>query len=323
MSAVLKRMASVFLCCVLLFVTIASTPGPLVPTARAAYIAIGTDNYYTLAVKKTYDPYSPTDFLLFSTEHINGWDASLSSYPNETFLTSGGASAGAPGSDNNCHFYYNNGQGKGAGTPKGYNVVKKSADISPSGAGGVATSDQLSVLNYFGADKMLGIWTADSSNTQDGSDGWTYWYDLKIIFNHPIDFTKFTHIYFEFWVSKYYEAGRPGQLNIAFWSPGSGSERDGYEVDIDFTKLKRDSNGDPCTGHRYQIDLRDWGATSSNGDSHQKTSIGGITFRYMCKTTDKSKYTDGHAPLIYYGKMIAHTKSFQPPYMADDSLKIH
>ena len=264
------------------------------------------NGYYEELGWREYDDTDPNGMLLYDTRYIEGW-AHTSDAKTKFHIPGSGTSRAATTSGDGGHFYFNYGDTSATVPSNSFNVP--AIGVSP----GQDPSDaQKGVMNIWGTNRMLGVWNPDKNEISTGGS-WNYWYDLKVVFNGTYDFRKFTHVYLEFWLEGTYTKGTPGQLNVAFWSSGT-NEVDGFEYNIDFTKLRNDTDtNQPNTGHIMRLDLRGQPDTSTNGGTQKLSAIKGMTFRYMSPTANIGSYANG-SPHIYFTKAIAYTEvdNYQP-----------
>ncbi len=299
----MKRILSFVLSLVLVVTAVTCFKSDLFVQNVQAYPGQVVNGVYEELGFREYDATDPNSMLLYDTRHISGWAGST-----EWHFPGTGTSREAPGAGtgNNGNFYFN--YGDTSATVPSSSFTVPAINVTP---GHTPTADQTSMMNAWKTNKMLGIWNPDKNEVSTGGS-WHYWYDFQVFFNTSYDLRKFTHVYFEFWLEGNYTKGTPGQLNVAFWTSGVSSV-DGFEYDIDFTKLKSDANGKINTGHIMRLDLRAHSDTVSNGGTHKLSSIGGMTIRYMSPTANIGSYANG-SPHIYFTKAIAYTEidNYQP-----------
>ncbi len=316
-----KQVLSLFLCVVMVFVAVVAPRTPLRQTAQAAEgDTVTLSDGYTYIVEPdymSYDATHPNQYLLFTTDTVNNW------YKYDTYLQMSphGTSSGAPSGNG----YINFTNAAGGVTGIHYDVLKRDASY---GNGSLADESQKKIMDGWGVNKMCYFYTDDSDmnaaggtgvfdGTVTGGGGWHYYYNLKFKFPSPVDLTKFTHVYFDYWITSGYVRGTPGQLNIAFWDNSGNSEVDGFEYNIDFSTLDPDDDGKVNTAHRAKLDLRIYGTTASlNNQTINLNSIDGVTFRYMTPTSNMSQYNSATTPRIYFGKMFAYiaTDNWHPGF---------
>ncbi len=306
-----KRLISIVLTVVILFVTMVFPESPLQQTTLAFPGDEITSDGYTYIDEpgfREYNENDPNQYLLFSTAQTTDW---LASGTNYMVLSPIGTASGTASRNGYIHFSNANSNTTGIH----YNVIQRDG-----GNGATPSADQTLVMDAWGVDRMVYFYTSDSDMNAEGGTGvfdgvvddgssWHYYYNLKFRFPFAVDLTKYTHLYFDFWISGGYTKGTAGQLNVALWDNASGSEVDGFEYNIPFNKLKLDDDGKVNTGHTYRLDLRTWTESINNNGTHYLNSVDGVTFRYMTPRADKTQYNTGSTPQIYFGKMVAYTET--------------
>ena len=322
-----KRILSAFLSFIFVCLAVVWPNSPLEQTVSAAFAGetvtktLSDGSSYTYVEEpgfKEYNPNDPNAMVLFSSSTIKDWvpKASDSDGVENDYWSFGTnhVSAGAIGTGTGGDINFT-AQGNNNYANLKYFVRYKSGD--PYTNGSVATDDQLLVLNTWGVTRMLGVQMVDPTPGDGsfpgvGSDNYDYYYNFQVYFNRSVDLTKFTHLYFDFWVSSDYTIRTPGQINLALVNRNV-SYNDGFEYNIDMSKLKLDGDN-PRTGHTYRMDLRSYSTTTVNGKTISMSDINGFSIRYMTPTSDKTQYNSGKTPLIWFGRLIAYTEvdNFHP-----------
>ena len=224
-----KRLISIVLTVVILFVTAVFPESPLQQTALAypgdeitTTLPDGTSYVYKEEPGfHTYDATDPQAMVLFSSSRVYNYapqDPDGDGTYNHWNFSGNRCSAtamteGTPGSvdykaQNNSINY----------TDLDYFVRYLSGDFSTNGS--VATPDQAVVMNNWGVTRMVGFQMVDPTPGDGNFPGvggdsvYDYYFNVQINLNKYVDLTKYTHIYFDFWVSGAYEIRTPGLLNF-------------------------------------------------------------------------------------------------------------
>ncbi len=279
-----------------------------------------TSNGYTYIQEPPYMHYDSTDpnqMQLFSTARITNYAASGTDYHH---LTGAAASAGEFGGTGNIggSFLFESGAGNTSNC--NYSVIKTTSDSQANG--NAATASETTFMNNWGITRMARFQTTAKAGIAEAS-GTCYYFNLIYQFDRNVDISNMTHLYLDFWVSDTYTKGTDGKLNVALWDDAYNSKLDGFEFNIDFSKLQLD-DGNPCTGHRYYLDLRDFAQTNTQyGTTINLNSINGVTLRYTSSSSSTQYTSTGKSPTIYVGKMIAfrRTDNLQLGYSFSDSGK--
>ncbi len=316
-----KRLISIVLTIVILFVTVVAPRTPLRQTARAAFpgeevtTTLSDGSSYVYKEEPgfyTYDATDPQAMVLFSSSRVynyasqdpdgdgvrNYWHFNGNSC-SATAMTEGtGGSVDYKAQNNSINY-----------ADLDYFVRYLPGDFSTSGT--PASDDQALVMNNWGVTRMVGFQMVDPTPGDEdfpgtgGDTTYDYYFNIQINLNKYVDLTKYTHIYFDFWVSGDYEIRTPGLLNFVLCD-SAYSKNDGFEYNVDMSKLKLDGDN-PRTGHTVQVDLRGW--TKAFDNKMDISKINTVTFRYITPTSSKTQYNSGKTPLIWLGKIVAYTKT--------------